>query len=251
MALMIKQGGKRVDLFSFMTPGKILDFPAGEGKESNDLLEMGFRVIAADLFRPKENARPEYVLADGNTVFPFRAVAFDYVLSREGIEHLENQAQFLRECARVLKTGGKLVLTTPNVLHLNGRVSWLLTGQRILKRGLINEVQTVRKIDNGKIYHGHAFLIDYFRLRYLLRLSGFDGIEVYTDRYSLSSIIFLWLVPLLFTAALLSVRMSMTKDRKKRKFYAYKPPFKEILTHVFSPALLFGKRMMVVAEKRT
>jgi len=92
----------------------------------------------------------------------------------------------------------------------------LLSGQRILARGVINEVQTPRFVGNGKVYHGHAFLIDYFRLRYLLKLSGFDRIEVFTDRFSPSSI-------------------------------ALAP--KEIADHVFSAALLFGKRLIVVATK--
>jgi len=40
------------------------------------------------------------------------------VLSREGIEHLENQMGFLRNCARVLAPGGRIVIITSNMMHL-------------------------------------------------------------------------------------------------------------------------------------
>jgi SAM-dependent methyltransferase len=250
MVLPVKHAGKRGDLFSSLPPGRLLDFPAGSGKESNQLVGMGYQAVAADLFIPKPKLHGVfYVQADANRVFPFQEESFDYVLSREGIEHLEYQAQFIRECARVLKPSGRLVITTPNVLHLYGRLSYMLSGQRILGRGFINEIQTPRFLSNAKAYHGHAFLIDYFRLRYLLRLSGFDRIEVFTDRYSPSSIALAWMVPFMYAIFALSVRKSIRKDRSKGKHHSYGSVFKELAAHVFSPALLFGKRMIVVATK--
>lgn len=47
---------------------------------------------------------------------PFRDAAFDVVLSLQTIEHVWDQPAFLAECARVLRPGGRLVLTTPNRL---------------------------------------------------------------------------------------------------------------------------------------
>ena len=250
MVLRVKQGGKQVDLFSQMSPGKVLDFPMGGGRQSWELVSLGYHVVGADLF-PRADGRRQLpcVCADANCPFPFKDASFDYVLSCEGIEHLENQAGFIRECARVLKPGGSLLLTTPNVMHLHARLSYLLAGQRILKRGLVNEVQTLRNVEGGRFYHGHAFLIDYFRLRYLLRLSSFTRIEVFTDRYSPTSIAFIWLAPILFAATRLSIRMSVRKDRRKGKVRTYNSVFSEIVRDVFSPALLFGKRMIVRAEK--
>ena len=103
---------------------------------------------------------------------------------------------------------------------------------------------------HGRFFHGHAFLIDYFRLRYLLRLSGFEQIEVFTDKYSPSSLALAWMVPFLFTASILSVKMSFRKRREKGQNLPPPSIMREILRHVFSPSLLFGKRMIVVAEKK-
>jgi len=248
MALVVKRGGRRRELFSSMPAGTILDFPAGDGDQSRQLAAMGYRPVLADLFAPAQSRDGfRWVQADANRIFPFQNGSFDYVLSREGIEHLEYQAQFIRECARVLKPSGKLVLTTPNVLHLHARLSYLLSGQRVLGRGVINEIQTPRFAGDGRMYHGHAFLIDYFRLRYLLKLSGFDRIEVFTDRFSPSSLALAPMVPILYGAYALSVRRSIRKDRSKGKRHEYGSLFKEVAEHVFSPAMLFGKRLIIVA----
>ncbi len=250
LTIWVKDGGRTVDLFSEKTRGLVLDIPAGRGGHSLDLIRSGFQVVSVDLFPSPGRARQlTWVHADANECFPFRNESFDYVLSREGIEHFENQAGFIRHCYRVLKTEGQLVLTTPNIMHLRSRLSYLLSGQRTIRRGLVNEIQTLREKRNCRFYHGHAFLIDYFRLRYLLRLEGFERIEVFTDRYSCSSVGLLWLAPILFVASKLAIRMS----RRKRQAHGLKLSenyvFQEIMAHVFSPALLFGKRMIVVAQK--
>ena len=44
------------------------------------------------------------------------------------LEHLEDQFLFFREVHRVLRPGGRFVLTTPNVLSLTSRVRTLLAG---------------------------------------------------------------------------------------------------------------------------
>ena len=251
MAIWIKRGRAKVDLFLQKPRGRVLDIPAGRGgRESAHLLRLGFQVIAVDLFLKRhESGQLPGVRADANQFFPFRDGCFDYVLSREGIEHLEDQASYIRDCARVLKPGGEIVLTTPNVLNLRSRLTYFLAGQRTLRRGLVNEIQTLRGNQDGHYYHGHAFLIDYFRLRYLLRLAGFDNIRVFTDRYSPASVALIWLAPVLFVASKLAIRMSRRKSKDKYHNLPSNPVFREILGHIFSRALLFGKRMIVVARK--
>jgi 2-polyprenyl-3-methyl-5-hydroxy-6-metoxy-1,4-benzoquinol methylase len=229
---------------------RLLDLPAGAGGESARLERMGFEVVSADLFPPAAGAAaPRWVRADCNAPLPFRSGAFDAVLSREGIEHFENQAGFVRECARVLRPGGRIVLTTPNVLHLSARLSAMLTGQRTMRRGLANEVETLRSRSGSRFYHGHIFLIDYFRLRYLMRLAGLGAIEVYTDRFSPSSIALAPVVPAMYVASRAAIAAFAHKARQHRRAVAPPKLTAEIVRHVFSPALLFGKRMIVTAVR--
>lgn len=51
---------------------------------------------------------------DGNT-FPFADASFDTVLCSQVLEHVFNPDEFLSEILRVLKPGGKLLLTVPFV----------------------------------------------------------------------------------------------------------------------------------------
>ena len=235
-----------------MAPGLALDVPAGTGIQARALIGLGYRVVAADLFPSPKNAdasKLSWVQADANLPLPFADASFDYVLSREGIEHLENQAGFIRECSRVLKPGATLVITTPNLMHLAARLSQFLTGQRSLRRGLVNEVQTLRGRRGRYLYHGHVFFIDYFRMRYLLRLAGFERLGFYTDRLSPTSLALAFLVPFLYGAARFSVWASRRSARRGRKPDVPAAVVSEILAQVHSTPLLFGKRMIVVARK--
>jgi SAM-dependent methyltransferase len=250
MDLIVKSGFGRKAIFAALPPGRLLDVPAGAGGYSKTLGELGYGVVSMDLMPPAARATPlNWVRADANQPFPFARASFDYLLSREGIEHLENQIGFIRECARVLKPGGMLLITTPNLMHLSARLSYLLTGQRNLKRGLVNEVQFLRLSRGPHLYHGHVFMIDYFRLRYLLRLAGFEQLEVYSDRYSPTALAMAPLAPLLWAAARYSVWTAARNNRRKRLPTAPAAVTDEIIGHVHSPALLFGKRMIVAARR--
>ena len=44
---------------------------------------------------------------------PFEKSSFDAVIAGDVIEHLENPSRFLREVSRVLKDGGRLIISTP------------------------------------------------------------------------------------------------------------------------------------------
>lgn len=95
---------------------KICDLPSGAGALSARLAELGLQVTPVDL----EKTEPfcydvsKLVLADANYKLPFAEGEFDAMVSVEGIEHLENPSFFLRECARIIKPGGLLFLSTPN-----------------------------------------------------------------------------------------------------------------------------------------
>lgn len=67
--------------------------------------------IDSDLTRKRETADYFY---DGKE-FPFQDKSFDSVLCNQVLEHVFNPREFLSEINRVLKPGGKLLLTVPFV----------------------------------------------------------------------------------------------------------------------------------------
>jgi len=63
---------------------------------------------------------------DDKTPFPFAKNSFDLVVIGEIIEHIYDTDYFLEEIHRVLKSGGHLLLSTPNIASLGRRIFLLL-----------------------------------------------------------------------------------------------------------------------------
>ena len=70
-----------------------------------------------------------YLRHDVKAGLPYPEETFDVVHSSEFIEHLEDTESFLRECRRVLKTGGRLVVSTPNLHYWRNGIEWFLGNQ--------------------------------------------------------------------------------------------------------------------------
>ncbi|MDQ2843060.1 MAG: class I SAM-dependent methyltransferase [Acidobacteriota bacterium] len=101
---------------------QVLEVGAGLGFFSERLQQRGATVTATDigeglLRRVRERVGCECLQVDAlRLVEAFGANRFDVVLSSECIEHTPSPADALRQMCRVLKTGGKLAVSTPNRL---------------------------------------------------------------------------------------------------------------------------------------
>jgi SAM-dependent methyltransferase len=109
--------------------GELLDVPAGEGALSARLSKAGFHVRACDLY-PEIFRLQEIEVRRGDLsgVLPYLDGEFQYITCLEGLEHIENPHQAIREFARLLAPGGQLVISVPNILNIEERVKWLLNG---------------------------------------------------------------------------------------------------------------------------
>ncbi|MEK6629552.1 MAG: class I SAM-dependent methyltransferase [Acidobacteriota bacterium] len=110
--------------------GRILDAGCGGGGMPLSFAEEGAAVAAIDLAdrfreagvrlgRERGIRRLSFARADGMAL-PFPAAAFDAVLSHAVIEHVADAELYLRECARVLKPGGWMYLSTAPYLSFAG-----------------------------------------------------------------------------------------------------------------------------------
>lgn len=225
---------------------RLLDIPSGGGPVVDGARAAGYDVTELDLF-PRRSMRG--VCADACARLPFRDGVFDLVLSMEGIEHFEHQASFVRECARVLRPRGWLVLTTPNVLNLGARATHFLTGGKILKQGFLNEVAGLRGQSGGRLYHGHAFLIDAFRLRYLMRIAGLEWRELLGTTLSGSSLALAPLVPLIHLATTFATRAARARLERAGRPRPDPPLERELSRLARAPALLFRKKLIVLGQK--
>lgn len=97
----------------------ILDLGCGDGYWSEKFKKLGYNVSAVDgeTVYPNINADYQYkemMLCDANKKLPFPDSSFDVVWCSEVIEHLSNYKFTITEIMRVLKPGGRYILTTPN-----------------------------------------------------------------------------------------------------------------------------------------
>jgi len=93
------------------TRGQILDVACGTGYGTAMLGAIGVDLSLEALRYARRHPAP-YVAADAARL-PFGRV-FDSVVSFETIEHVPDPERFVAECARVLKPGGLLIVSTPN-----------------------------------------------------------------------------------------------------------------------------------------
>ncbi|MGH3658867.1 MAG: class I SAM-dependent methyltransferase, partial [Micromonosporaceae bacterium] len=101
--------------------GLVLEAGVGEGYGADLLAAAGNTVIGVDYDAATVAhlvARyPKVQAVRGNVVeLPFPDSAFDAVVSMQVVEHLWDQPRYAAECARVLRPGGVLVISTPNRL---------------------------------------------------------------------------------------------------------------------------------------
>jgi SAM-dependent methyltransferase len=107
------------------------------------------------------------VLADANLALPFEDGRFDAMVTIEGIEHLENPSFFMRECARVVKPGGWIFLSTPNVDSFRSRKYVFSYGH--------HRYFTPR--EDGSKDSGHVHPIDMCFVRQAIAKSGLSLVE--------------------------------------------------------------------------
>jgi SAM-dependent methyltransferase len=110
--------------------GRVLDAGCGGGGTVLSLAEESAFAVGLDLearfagsgtrlAAEKGIANAAFVQGDG-ALLPFADATFDFVFSHSVIEHVTTADGYLRECHRVLRTGGVLYLSTAPTLSLAG-----------------------------------------------------------------------------------------------------------------------------------
>jgi SAM-dependent methyltransferase len=110
--------------FVIAAEGRVLDFGCGNGDVVACLRARGRDATGLELDeqRIRSALKPEVAahvrLYDGSLPLPFDDASFDWVVSTEVIEHVPDIARYVGELARVLRPGGRLLVTTPDITSI-------------------------------------------------------------------------------------------------------------------------------------
>jgi 2-polyprenyl-3-methyl-5-hydroxy-6-metoxy-1,4-benzoquinol methylase len=222
------------ELLARTPPGSVVDAPCGGGALAARMSQAGYAVIGLDIDPLDTGGKFEFRRADLSAPLPLPDGAVDTVVSVEGIEHLERPFDFVRECRRVLRDGGLLIMTTPNISSLRSRWRWFLTGFHYKAKYALDET-------SPSPLH-HINMLSYHALRYMLHTNGFRLEAVTTNRIKPISWAYAPLVPLVYGMSRLGIATARKQEINRRISL-------DVLEQMTTRELLFGELMVMVARK--
>lgn len=204
----------------------VFDLPAGNGKFGDGLHAQGFAVTWGDI-----NAeRPNYVHVNMEAKLPFDDNTFDFVTCMEGIEHVINPNDLVREMSRIVKPGGHVIITMPNVQNFYSRLSFLFSGVFYQFNPDFSRHPGGRELDRG-----HISSLSYIQLVYLFGEYKMNPVWIDGDRFK-KKILF----PVYLVLGLINFLFFQYKILKKRNEMPY-----QLMTNIkffLSRSLIAGWR---------
>jgi 2-polyprenyl-3-methyl-5-hydroxy-6-metoxy-1,4-benzoquinol methylase len=220
---------------------RIFESSAGAAVLARQLSDQGHDVTISNYYFQNFKDITEFQ-ADLNKPLELPDNSFDVIICREVIEHVESVPHTLREFNRVLKPGGKLIMTFPNRLQIRSRILHLLTG---FYRGMKSPINLDIPFGNA-----HINLIGYPEMDYFLRKTGYEIEAVESSYFQTSDALFLVFWPIIALATryyLLSYKKHAQEHEKtqpgNRAYNSY------IAKKLLSKALYLGKDVIVTATK--
>jgi 2-polyprenyl-3-methyl-5-hydroxy-6-metoxy-1,4-benzoquinol methylase len=129
------------------TAQRVLDVGCSSGYLAKPLSERGNTIVGIELdpeaAREAEAFCERVLVGDVETMeLPLEPGSFDVVLLGDVIEHLRDPVRALARLRPLLRPGGRLVLSTPNVANWAIRLSLLAGRWRYTERGILDRSHT-------------------------------------------------------------------------------------------------------------
>jgi len=199
----------------------VVDLSAGSGYIAHMFEEAGAKLQLFDLF-PDQNkfAKAACQFIDLQKSFPLPDATVDLVICSETIEHLPNQHHLFIETARILKSGGIFILTTPNSSSLRSRFAQFMLESEHYSTPAPNELNAFVSWDGKEGgYFSKLFISGVLRLRTLAAINHLKLKIIHPSKYSSTSKWMLFLYPFLYFFARKAYRNQLKSDPKNEAVY--------------------------------
>lgn len=212
---------------------RVLDAPAGIGWVGDELARAGAEAVYGDI----NNEKSYFTHVDLEEPLPFDDCSFDAIVCCEGIEHVYSPWLLLSELKRVLRPGGVIVITTPNVQNLLSRLKFLFCGY-------LYQFEPFSKVPQAFGDKGHISPVGYWQLDYYCQCLGLMVRQPSGGR--LKRLILLpFFIPLLGLGWLWSYLDHLKFGKRNRTAGS------RILGNMFRLRVLLSRSLIFVAERPT
>lgn len=223
----------------------ILDLSCGEGELLSLLANEGCAVRGThfrseDYIVENRERLATIPITDGVDLqrpIPLPDASYDVVIMTEVLEHLESCYHVVREARRLLRPGGYLVFTTPNVYRLHSRCQFFLTGRHKLIRRPVGW-----DLKPEDLYAYHISPLDFPLFHTLLHQQGLVLEKLLFTRVKWRSFLYVWLWPIVRIAAWLST------DKEAWRSAEFLRGERDLQRWLASPQLLFSEQLFGIAR---
>jgi len=147
--------------------GTVLEIGSGEGYGIKELAPLAEKYIAVDKYNSpieedfKLQNNISFIKSEVPPILKIKDSSVDFVVSFQVIEHIKDDKFFLEEIFRVLRPGGKLILTTPNILMSLTRSPWHIREYTPLQmRSIVSNI--FRSVQSKGVF-GNEKVMSYYK----------------------------------------------------------------------------------------
>jgi SAM-dependent methyltransferase len=151
---------------------RVVDVGCGRGAFSVRLADAGFAVVGLDLVPAAEQSATRFAYFEVDLFDPTARAqfvvdhggSFDVVVLLEVIEHVHDPWETLRFARQLLRDGGMLLLSTPNITSFYSRFLFLISGR-------------LHQFEQADLEYGHINPMSAMMVRTVLSDTGFELID--------------------------------------------------------------------------